>query len=123
MKKNIRTEYFRRIRKILKSKMNGGNVINAINSRAVAVVRYTAGIVKWTKDEMRKMDTKTRKLLTIYRALHPQADVDRLYVKRSRGGRGLIGVEDCIAIEVQSLGKYLENAKEPMLKALVKNKF
>ena len=42
------------------------------------------------------------------------------YVKRSRGGRGLIGAEDCIAIEVQSLGKYLENAKEPMLKAVVK---
>ncbi len=120
MKKNIRAEYFRRIRKILNSKLNGGNIITAINSRAVAVVRYSAGIVKWTKEEMRKMDTKTRKLMTINRALHPQADVDRLYVKRSRGGRGLIGVEDCIAVEIQSLIKYLEKSEEPMLKAVVR---
>ncbi|XP_063604907.1 uncharacterized protein LOC134780228 [Penaeus indicus] len=66
------------------------------------------------------MDRKTRKLLTINRCLHPQADVDRLYVKRSKGGRGLIGVEDCIAIEVQSLSKYLEKSTETMLIAVVK---
>ncbi|XP_063592467.1 uncharacterized protein LOC134769657 [Penaeus indicus] len=48
------------------------------------------------------------------------SDVDRLYVKRSKGGRGLIGVEDCIAIEVQSLSKYLEKSTETMLKAVVK---
>ncbi|XP_063599498.1 uncharacterized protein LOC134775819 [Penaeus indicus] len=120
MKKNIKNEYLRRIGKILKSKLNGGNIITAINSRAVAVVRYSAGIVKWTKEEMRKMDRKTRKFLTINRCLHPQADVDRLYVKRSEGGRGLIGVEDCIAIEVLSLSKYLEKSTETMLKAVVK---
>ena len=40
------------------------------------------------------MDRKKRKLLTIYRSLHPQADVGKLYVKRSQGGRGLISVED-----------------------------
>ena len=26
--------------------------------------------------------------MTTYRALHPQADVDRLYMKRENGGRG-----------------------------------
>ena len=31
----------------------------------------------------------TCKLMTLHRALHPQADVDRLYVRRSEGGRGL----------------------------------
>ena len=38
MKDQIRKEYARRVRKILKSKPNGGNIISAINSRAVAVV-------------------------------------------------------------------------------------
>ena len=33
------TEYYCRVRKILKLKLNGGNVIAAINSKAVAVVR------------------------------------------------------------------------------------
>ena len=63
------------------------------------------------------MDRKTRKLLTIYRSLHPQADVDRLYVKRSQGGRGLISVEDCVNIEVGSLYQYVVNSPERLLMA------
>ena len=116
MKMHIRKEYIRRIRKILKSKLNGGNIISAINSRAVAVVRYGAGIIKWTKDEMQDLDRKTRKLLTLYGAHHPKADVDRLYMKRTNGGRGLIGVEDCVGMEVDSLEKYLSNTDEIVLR-------
>ena len=40
------------------------------------LIRYGAGIIKWTKEELGKLDKKTRKLVTINRALHPQADVD-----------------------------------------------
>ena len=46
MKEMIRKEYIRRVRNILKAKLNGGNTIQAINSRAVSVIRYAAGIVK-----------------------------------------------------------------------------
>ena len=81
MKELVRKEYFRRVKKILKSKLNGGNTIKAINSRAVSIIRYGAGIVDWTKEELQEMDRKTRNLLTINHALHPQADVDRLYLK------------------------------------------
>ena len=51
MKEQLRNEYFRRIRKILKSKLNAGNTIKAINLRAVSIVRYGAGIIDWTKEE------------------------------------------------------------------------
>ena len=37
--RRIEKEYFRLARKILKSKLNGGNMVQAINFRAVAVVR------------------------------------------------------------------------------------
>ena len=43
----LKKEYFRRVQKILKSKLNGGNMVQAINCRAVTVVRYAAGIVEW----------------------------------------------------------------------------
>ena len=66
MKENVTKEYYRRVRKILKSKLNGGNVINAINTRAVAIIRYGAGIIKWTKEELRNIDRKTRKLMNIH---------------------------------------------------------
>ena len=42
MKRRIEEEYFRRVRKIyiLKCKLNGDNMVQAINCGAVAVVRY-----------------------------------------------------------------------------------
>ena len=94
----------------MKSKLNGANTITAINSRAVSIVRYGAGIIKWAKEDLQKMDRKTRKLLTVYRAFHPQGDVDRLYFERCQGGRGLISVEDCVDVEVNSLQKYVETS-------------
>ena len=112
MKEQLKKEYIRRVRNVLKSKLNGGNIISAINSRAVSIVRYGAGIIKWTKNELEELDRKTRKLMT----MHPKADADRLYLKRCDSGRGLIGVEDCVQAEVNSLDKYLSASEEKMLK-------
>ena len=68
-----------------------------------------------SKQQLRTLDRKTTRLLTIYKSLHSQADVDRLYVKRSKGGRGLISVEDCVNIEVGSLHKYVGGSSERLL--------
>ena len=45
MKEKVKKEYYKRVRAVLKSKLNGGNVINAINIWAVATVRYGARII------------------------------------------------------------------------------
>ena len=39
-----------------KSKLNGGNIIKAINSWAVPVVRYTARIIDWIQAELENLD-------------------------------------------------------------------
>ena len=52
MKDQFVTEYRRRTRIILKSKLNGKNKIKAMNSWAVAVLRYGAGIINWKNDEL-----------------------------------------------------------------------
>ena len=31
----------------------------------------------------------------MYGELHPKSNVDRLYIPRKEGGRGLISIEDC----------------------------
>ena len=53
MKDKIKKEYYRRARQLTSSKLNGGNTIRAINSRAVSLVKYIVGILKWTKDELK----------------------------------------------------------------------
>ena len=74
MKEKIMKEYRRRVKKVLGSKLNGGNTMKAINAWAVSVVRYSGGIVDWTIDELQEADRKTRKLLTLNGALHPRSN-------------------------------------------------
>ena len=39
-------------------------------------------------------------MFTIYGALHPKSDVNRLYIPRKEGGRGLISIEDCVDLAI-----------------------
>ena len=78
MKDKFRNEYFRRSKLILKSKLNGRNKIMAVNTWAVSILRYGAGILRWNKKEIQEMDRKTRKFMTMNKELHPRRDVARL---------------------------------------------
>ena len=118
MKKKVITEYKRRLRLVLRSKLNGKNKIKAINTLAVALLRYGAGIINWKVEELKSLDRTTRKTLTMYGALHPRSDVDRLYVKRKEGGRGLINIEDCVNSEKNNLGLYVRDSEEDLLKGV-----
>ena len=54
MKLQLVKEYTRRVRLILKSKLNGKNKIKAMNTWAVAVLRYGAGILNWNVEELKE---------------------------------------------------------------------
>ena len=55
-----------------------------------------------------QMDQRTRKLMTIHKALHPRDDVDRLYVSRIKGGRGLTSSEDIVDVSIQQFEDYIQ---------------
>lgn len=95
MKEQTRKEYIRRVRNILMFEHNGANIIGAINSRAVSKIKYGVGIIGWLKAELEEAHRKTKKLLTMYGAHYLKADVNMLYLRRTEGGKDLIGVEDC----------------------------
>ena len=65
MKNKIQKEYYRRVWQLVSLKLNGGNTFRAINSRVASLVRYSAGILKWTKDELKLMDMTTQKITTM----------------------------------------------------------
>ena len=118
VKEQAKQEYLKRARKALKSKLNAGNVIQAINGWAIPVLRYTAGIVDWTSAELDDIDRKTRKLMTSNGALHPQSDIDRLYIPRSAGGRGMQSVKQVMLEEQINLAEYVQNRTEYALRDL-----
>ena len=72
MKEKVKKEYFFRVKKILKSKLNSSSVVTVVYSWAVVVIRCSAGLIKWTKDKLRIIDRKTRKTMKMHRALHTQ---------------------------------------------------
>ena len=45
MKLSVSKEYIRRLRKVLKSKLNGGNLVRGVNTWAVSLLRYSAAFV------------------------------------------------------------------------------
>ena len=82
----------------------------------MAVIRYRAGMLKWKESELKNVDRKSRKTMTMYGALHPKSDVERLYIKRKEGGRGLMSVEHCVREEENSLGFYVVNSEENFIR-------
>ena len=60
-----------RLRKVLKSKLNGGNLVR----------------------------------------------VDRLYIPRKEGGRGLISIEDCVELAIRGLEVYVHGSEERLIQA------
>ena len=116
MKEKVGKEYLRRVKLLSKSKLYAGNLVNGINAWAVGVIRYSAGILDWTCHELKKLDTKTRKILTMAGAFNRKGSTVRLYRKRSEGGKGLIGIEDCVRLEEANLAQYVSNSEEWLLK-------
>ena len=52
----------------------------------------------------------------------PKADFARLYLQRCEGGRGPLGLKDCVQVEVHSLEKYLSTSKEKILQEVSRSR-
>ena len=63
--------------------------------------------MKNLRDELKQIDQRTRKLMTMHKTLHPRDNVDRLYVSKNDGGRGIASIEDSIDASIQRLGDYI----------------
>jgi len=114
-KEKLKKGYLRILRLVLGTELSAKNKIQAIGSLALLVLRYSFGIINWNQEELQKLDHKTRKLLTIHGQHHPKADVDRLYVPRQQGGRGLIQLEAVHAVEITKLVEYVDRKEDPLI--------
>ena len=56
LKRMVKKEYFEQVRAVLKSSLNSGNIINALNAWAVPAVRYGARLMIWTKEELARLE-------------------------------------------------------------------
>lgn len=83
----------------------------------MSILRYSVAFIDWTKEELKELDRKTRKYLTIFNALHTRDNVARSYPPRKLGGRGLCSVEDCMELARFGLFNYIVKSEEELLVA------
>ena len=112
IKGKVKAEYLRRTRKVLESKLKSGNLFKAISTWGVSLFRYSDAFMDRKKEEISEIDRRTRKLLTMRKAHHPKDDVQRLYIKRKEGGRGLISIEEYVEDAIAGLHQYIQNNQE-----------
>ena len=113
MKIKVLNEYKKRVRKIVKTKLNGRNIVKGINTWAIPVLKYSAPFLSWT--ELQSIDEKTRKLLTMHNGLHPRSAIDRLYIPRKDGGRGLANAGDTVILAKISLEDHIKKSDKRLL--------
>ena len=116
----MQKDYLRRTRKLLETKLSCRNLIKGINTWAVLLVKYSGPFLTWTSDELKQMDPRTRKLMTVNKVLHPR-DVDRLYVPRKEEGRGLASIEVSVDASIQRLEDYMQKHDRGLITAIRNN--
>ena len=86
-KERVIKEYKRRVNRIWRSELNAINKSIAHNSFAVPLITPTIGVLNWTKEDIRRLDVTTRKLLTMNGSFYQSSDLNRIYPKRKQGGK------------------------------------
>ena len=61
MKEKIKKDYFRRTRKLFKTKLYCRNLIKGINTWPVLLVRYSGPFLKWTRENLKEIDQRIKK--------------------------------------------------------------
>nr|CAH7766629.1 unnamed protein product [Callosobruchus chinensis] len=107
VKECLRRKYLHRLRQIWSSELSGKNKVAATNMLAVPSVLYTFGAIHWTVEEMRQLDTKTRKRMNMERSLHPKL--------RHLGGRGLLSLERLHNGLVLATACYVTRSSDPLI--------
>ena len=66
MKLNVSKEHIRRLRKVLKPKLNSGSLVRGVNTWVVSQIIYSAAFLSWRKSELQAIDRKIRTFFTMY---------------------------------------------------------
>ena len=93
-----------------------GKKVEAQNTWATAVWRYSLGTVDWCRSDMRKLDKSTRWIMRQNQAHQYGAYVVRIFQPRSVEGRGLVCLEHAWETETVATAAYLHSNCDPQVR-------
>ena len=106
MKEKIKKEYLRRTKKQLE--------IKTIEQKPYQRNKYIGCFPRKIFGIILEVDQR-RKLMTMHKVLHHRDNVDRLYVSRKEGRRGLVRIEDSVDASIQRLEDYIKKHGEGLI--------
>lgn len=123
VKKSLCSEYYSVLRRIWSSQLSGRNKVLATNMLAVPIISFTYGFLRWNLLELQTVDLKTRRILNINQSLHKKSSLQRIYLPRHQGGRGLLNMESLyhkvvLGTCIRSLG-----SKDPLMELVCEHEF
>ena len=110
-KERVRKEVYARCRKVWSSELSAYNKATAHNIFVTSAINSTFGVIDWSIEELKEIDIRIRKTMSMNSSFHPNSDVDRLYTPRYQGGRGLKSIQTSFECRLVSLSTHLEKHK------------
>ena len=108
----VMKEYCKRKRQTWESSLNARNKVKMTNSWGVSVLRHFFMAIRGSRRALLKLDRKTRKTMRQNKCHHRNASLQRLYLSRDEGGRGLQSVTMMWEREIVSV-TYLLASRDP----------
>ena len=107
-KERVKCEYFKRVKKIWESQLSGYNKHISYNAFAVSILIPTFDLLDWTIEDIEQIAIGTRKISFMTGNFHRNPDVDRLYIPRRKGGRGLKSIQIAFETSIISVRQHLQ---------------
>ena len=101
-------ELYHRCRKLWSSELSAYNKATGHNTFVTSVISPTFGIIDWNIEDLKEIDIRIRKIASMDSSFHPNSDVDRLYIPRYQGGKGLKSVQTLYDCRIAWLYSHLE---------------
>ena len=121
MFERLRKEYKKRLNKIWGSELNGKHKIRATNVWAVSLFRYYFSNLRFTVRQCAELDKLTRRIMRLHKSLHYNASIERLYLPRQEGGRGLMSLRHVWEKEVVSIAAYVARTEVEIIFQVKRN--
>lgn len=112
-KKRVMAELYKKMRHTWNSDLYS---MKTSNTWVAVVLRFFLGILKWLRRDLLARDRKVRQIMHPNKAHHAGASIERLYLPRIGGGRGLQSVELLWEYEIVGVAKYLLTSEELQIK-------
>ena len=115
-KTSLTEEFSRRLKIVWKSLLYGRFKVQATNSFCIPLLSYGFGVVGWTKSEVLQFDQLVRQVMTNANCHHTRSSVERLFLPRKLGGRGLLCVENLLEHHLIMLSYHLNTSGNALVK-------